>query len=153
MQFFLNKWDHASMANAVEVRSPFLDKNVYLYSLALPFEKKTKGAKLKSILRDSFSSLVPDQIINQNFKQGLPSQNINIFKNLNYLKEIITQTSFKNSSNWDYQLIFRDFNKKKNINMIWEICKHHLMREGFKARLTNVKKNYSQSFDTPPKLN
>ena len=152
MQFFLNKWDHASMSSAVEVRSPFLDKNVYLYSMALPFEKKIKNGKLKSILRDSFKSLVPDQIINQNFKQGLPSRNMDINKNLNYLEEIINQESFINSSSWDSSLIRKDFKEKTNLNTIWQLCKHNLMQDGFLKRLDDVKKNYDKSFSTPPTL-
>ena len=152
MQFFLNKWDHASMSSAVEVRSPFLDKNVYLYSLALPFEKKIKDGQLKSILRDSFKSLVPDQIINQKFKQGLPSQNVDINKNKNYLEEVINQKAFIHSTDWDAKLIKKDFSNNENHKKIWQICKYHLMQNGFKNRLDDVKKNYTKSFSTPDTL-
>ncbi len=72
LQYFLHKWDRASMASSVEIRSPFLDKNVYLYMLSLPLEMKLKNGKLKSILNDSFSAHLPDYITEQKFKQGLP---------------------------------------------------------------------------------
>ena len=34
------------MANSVEIRSPFLDKNVYLFMLSLPLDMKLKKGKL-----------------------------------------------------------------------------------------------------------
>ena len=40
LQYFAHKWDRVSMANSVEIRSPFLDKNVYLFMLSLPLEMK-----------------------------------------------------------------------------------------------------------------
>ena len=66
------------MANSVEIRSPFLDKNVYLYMLSLPLDMKLKNGKLKSILNDSFSDLLPSYITEQRFKQGLPVSKKNI---------------------------------------------------------------------------
>ena len=63
MQWFLAKWDKACMSSAVEVRAPFLDKNLFLYSLALPLEKKIKNGRFKSILRDSMESFLPNEIV------------------------------------------------------------------------------------------
>ena len=48
-QFFLNKWDRASMSNSVEVRMPFLDNNVRLFGLALSGSNKLKNGFTKSI--------------------------------------------------------------------------------------------------------
>ena len=58
------------MANSVEIRAPFLDKNVYLYL----FKKKLKEV-LKSILKDSFEHIVP-YVHNEYYKQGLPVSRI-----------------------------------------------------------------------------
>ena len=54
---FFHKWDKAAMASSVKSDYLFLDKNVYLYLLSLPLEKKIKGGNLKSILKDSFEDI------------------------------------------------------------------------------------------------
>ena len=51
MQWLLNKWDKASMASSVEIRSPFLDWRFFQYALALPrTELKTKNGYFQKIL-------------------------------------------------------------------------------------------------------
>ena len=128
------------MASSVEVRSPFLDKNVYLYLLSIPIEKKLKNGKIKSILKDSFKNQLPDYILNQNFKQGLPKENYNTKEDLkNIISEILSQKDF-NENCWDSNKIKIDFKRGKNLNLIWDICKFYLMKEGFKNRTKNLSK-------------
>ncbi|MDC0226618.1 asparagine synthase (glutamine-hydrolyzing) [Alphaproteobacteria bacterium] len=148
MQYFLSKWDRASMSSAVEVRSPFLDVNVRKYSLALPINKKIKNGLTKSILRDSMEPYLPKSITQQKFKQGLPKQKFKFDNKINYtfLSSILHEKIFKESHNWDSNLIIDDFKKNKNLNNIWDLCKHHLMLEGFKSLHKNIKKNYDKSF-------
>ena len=154
MQWFLSKWDRASMSSAVEVRSPFLDKNVALYSLSLPLDKKVRNGKTKSILRDSMDSLLPKKIVEQKFKQGLPILDINLEnqKNLNFISDIINEKEFKESGIWDIKNINKDFSDKKNILLIWHICKHHLMIKGFQKRLSDVIDTYDHTFYKPNNL-
>ncbi len=140
LQYFTNKWNKAGMASSVEVRSPFLDKNVYLYLLSIPIEKKLKNGKIKSILKDSFKNQLPDYILNQNFKQGLPKENYNTKEDLkNIISEILSQKDF-NENCWDSNKIKIDFKRGKNLNLIWDICKFYLMKEGFKNRTKNLSK-------------
>ncbi len=56
------KVDRASMAFALEVRSPFLDRDVAEFALRLPYDWKQKGAVRKRILRDAFADLLPAEI-------------------------------------------------------------------------------------------
>ena len=60
----LAKVDIASMANALEVRSPFLDHEVAAYALALPTAAKLGawGLSTKKLLRDAFAGLLPEPI-------------------------------------------------------------------------------------------
>ena len=144
LQHFTHKWNKAGMANSVEVRSPFLDKNVYLYLLSMPIEKKINNGKIKSLLKDSFSDHLPDYILNQNFKQGLPREkpvSDNILKEL--ISQIIIEKNFSNNC-WDAKLIKKDFEENKNLKLIWELCKHYLLKEGFSLRMNNLtqKSNY-----------
>ena len=154
MQYFLSKWDRASMSSAVEVRSPFLDKNLSQYSLALPLNKKIKNGKTKSILRDSMESFLPSSINSQKFKQGLPRQKINFNNesNLKYLEEVINEKDFVNSQNWEFKLINKDFQKKENLNLIWHLAKHYLMLKGFDHIYEKVVQTYDKKFYPPNNL-
>ena len=142
LQYFAHKWDRVSMANSVEIRSPFLDKNVYLFMLSLPLEMKIKNGKLKSIINDSFDHILPDYITQQKFKQGLPvsKKNINdpIIKNI--CLEVMNQKNF-NDHCWDAKKIKNDYNDNKNIDLIWRIVKYYLLKNGFKNRLEDAKNN------------
>ena len=138
LQHFTNKWNKAGMASSVEVRSPFLDKNVYLYLLSLPTEKKFNNGSIKSILKDSFKDHLPEYILNQNIKQGLPKESNNSEESLKkIINEILLQKNFSNNC-WDANRIKSDFKQNININIIWELCKYYLMQEGFKDRMKNL---------------
>jgi asparagine synthase (glutamine-hydrolysing) len=153
LQFFLHKWDRASMANSVEIRSPFLDKNVYLFMLSLPLDMKLKKGKLKSILNDSFNEVLPDYITTQKFKQGLPTSKENLNSPLikNIISEIISQKDFHFNC-WDSKRVSKDFENKKNIEMIWRIIKYYLLQKGFRDRYSNIG-NINIQFDEVPLLN
>lgn len=142
LQYFAHKWDRVSMASSVEIRSPFLDKNVYLFMLSLPLEMKIKNGKLKSIVSDSFNHILPDYITNQKFKQGLPisKKNINDLIIRKICLEIINQNDF-NHNCWDSKKIRIDFDSGKNMDLIWRIVKYYLLKDGFCKRLDNVKDN------------
>jgi asparagine synthase (glutamine-hydrolysing) len=58
----LVKTDRCTMANALEARSPFLDRELIEYVAALPDRFKLRGRRTKSILRDAFADLIPPEI-------------------------------------------------------------------------------------------
>ena len=55
----LVKADRCSMANALEVRSPFLDRALTEYVMALPDGYKLAGRQRKVILREAFADMLP----------------------------------------------------------------------------------------------
>jgi asparagine synthase (glutamine-hydrolysing) len=55
----LVKADRCSMANALEVRSPFLDRALTEYVMGLPDRYKLAGRRRKVILRDAFADMLP----------------------------------------------------------------------------------------------
>ncbi len=59
----LVKVDRASMYNSLEVRAPFLDKNVVAFLNALPFNAKQKGLNGKYILKKLMEDKLPKNII------------------------------------------------------------------------------------------
>jgi asparagine synthase (glutamine-hydrolysing) len=58
----LVKTDRMTMANSLEARSPFLDRELVEYVAALPDRSKLDGHRTKAALRDAFRDLVPPQI-------------------------------------------------------------------------------------------
>ena len=141
-QFFLNKWDRASMSNSVEVRMPFLDNNVRLFGLALSGSNKLKNGFTKSVLREAFKNYFPKTMYTQEFKQGLNIQNINYDKNtMKLISDIINETEFKESNIFNYKNINHDFINKQNIDKIWLLSKYYLMKKGFKNRYDAINVN------------
>jgi asparagine synthase (glutamine-hydrolysing) len=58
----LVKMDRCSMANSLEMRSPFLDRELTEYVAGLPDEFKIKGTRRKIVLREAFADLLPPSI-------------------------------------------------------------------------------------------
>lgn len=55
----LHKVDLTSMAHALEVRSPFLDRRVVEFAFGLPPEAKLRKGSGKHLLREAFADLLP----------------------------------------------------------------------------------------------
>jgi asparagine synthase (glutamine-hydrolysing) len=106
----LIKVDIASMANSLEVRSPFLDHKFVEFAASIPNSLKLSNGKTKYILNKAFSNLLPKEIlerpkmgfsipIDKWFRQDLyqfshdillnKNKEINNFFNNKYLKYIL----------------------------------------------------------------
>ncbi|MBL7962246.1 MAG: asparagine synthase (glutamine-hydrolyzing) [Flavobacteriales bacterium] len=59
----LHKVDMTSMAHALEVRTPFLDRRVVEFAFALPAEQRFKLGSGKHLLRRTFGHLLPHQTL------------------------------------------------------------------------------------------
>lgn len=62
----LTKVDIASMANGLEIRTPFLDHNVVSFAISLPIKFKQSTMKRKKILVDTFKGLIPPALLARN---------------------------------------------------------------------------------------
>ena len=65
----LVKIDRASMANSLEIRSPFLDKDLAEFCISLPHRLKIKNGQEKYIMRKAFSHRWP-KIVQSRKKMG-----------------------------------------------------------------------------------
>ena len=61
----LVKVDLMSMANGLEIRSPFLDHKVVDFAFSLPTEYKINGKMKKRIVQDTFRHYLPEEIYNR----------------------------------------------------------------------------------------
>lgn len=76
----LVKVDLMSMANSLEVRSPFLDYKVVDFAFSLPQEYKINGSMKKRVVQDAFRSMLPEEIYNRP-KHGFEIPLLDWFKN------------------------------------------------------------------------
>ena len=83
----LVKVDSMSMANSLEVRNPFLDKEVVNYAFTLSSKYKIDGHSQKKIIRNAFSKILPQEIIHRS-KKGFEVPLLSWFNN--ELKSLIT---------------------------------------------------------------
>ncbi len=69
----LPKVDTASMAAALEVRCPFLDRDLAVWAAGLPFAAKLNGNSRKDILKRAFPALLPPELASRRKKGfGVP---------------------------------------------------------------------------------
>ncbi len=60
---FFEKVDKSTMANSIEVRVPFVDKELTEFMLSVPANLKVKGGVKKYLLKKALEGIVPDEIL------------------------------------------------------------------------------------------
>ncbi len=60
---FLMNEDRTSMANGLEVRVPFLDKDLVQFSMSISAEMKMKGGQLKYLYRKALTGILPEHTL------------------------------------------------------------------------------------------
>ena len=94
----LTKWgDRDTMAFGVEGRSPFLDKDLVEYSIALKDELKIKGGYTKFILREVMKGIMPEKVRLRVDKKGFSVPQDEWFKAEKFQKlvnDILSSESF-----------------------------------------------------------
>jgi len=76
----LVKVDLMSMANSLEIRSPFLDYKVVDFAFGLPAEYKISGGLKKRVVQDAFRPMLPEAVYNRP-KQGFEIPLLGWFRN------------------------------------------------------------------------
>lgn len=60
---FFEKVDKSTMANSMEIRVPFVDKNLTEFMLSVPASLKVKNGVKKYLLKKAMAGIVPDNIL------------------------------------------------------------------------------------------
>lgn len=107
----LRKVDAMSMANSLEVRTPFLDVNLVDYVFSLPPAFKIDNDSRKKILREAFQAELPEQI----FRRGKKGFEVPLKQW--FQKELVakldewvfneTKTKDQDIFDWDYILVLK----------------------------------------------
>jgi asparagine synthase (glutamine-hydrolysing) len=124
---YLTKVDRASMANALEVRCPFLDYRLMEYASKIPSELKASKSKNKILMKELIEGIVPNEIINRK-KAGFTPP----------IGEWLTKEEYLN----EMTLALDDLNKRGMITDEWKtfyqqrvLKRNDLLSQNYKIRL------------------
>jgi len=114
---FLVKVDRASMAHALEVRSPFLDYRFAEFSQRIPTEWKVDLFKTKKLMREIIKDILPEKIVNRG-KQGFTPPLEDWILKERYLNEISEKVGILKEIDENlYKFYIEKVLKCKNIKM------------------------------------
>lgn len=121
----LAKGDKMSMANSIELRVPFLDKEVLKVSQRISIKGRVSRKNTKLLLRQAFEGVVPDHVVNRK-KLGFPTPiRVWLKDDLGKIvKDTIINAQVCNYINKEYALnLLEDHikNKRDNSRKIWTI--------------------------------
>ena len=122
----LFKLDRASMANSLETRAPFLDKDLYKFSLSLSINQKIKKSKGKIILRELLKKKIPSKLIDRP-KAGFSIPIGSWIKKplLDWSENLLSKKSIEKSGLLNFKNINQIWTEHKkgkdNSNLIWSI--------------------------------
>jgi len=129
--------DFLSMAQAVEVRSPFLDYRLVEFVAALPGEIKIKDGKVKDILKKAVINLLPADVINRP-KEGfvMPIFEWMTASLADYCQNVLAESRLAKHKILDYQVVknmFKRYNKgeKELAAKLWNLVMFQLWWEKY----------------------
>ncbi len=126
MKDILLKADRMTMANSIEGRVPFIDKEVFKVASSLPFAYKVNSETTKVALREAARKVIPTEAYKKK-KLGFPVPVRDWLREsdlYNQVKEVFTSDYAKKFFNTKYILNLLDKhyqNKKDNYRKIWTI--------------------------------
>jgi asparagine synthase (glutamine-hydrolysing) len=85
-----------ALANSVEVRYPFLDKNLVEFSTQIPSELKLKDLVEKYIVKKMAGRFVPEAVINrEKFGFVAPGSPYLLQRNIEYINDLLSYSRIK----------------------------------------------------------
>lgn len=122
----LQKADRMTMANSLEGRVPFVDKEVFEVASGLPFDYKVTKENTKVALREAAKKVIPNESYKKK-KLGFPVPIREWMKDDDVYKEVkktLTSNAGENFFNTKYLLKLLDEhknNKKDNYRKVWTV--------------------------------
>ncbi|MFG6119506.1 MULTISPECIES: asparagine synthase (glutamine-hydrolyzing) [Thalassobacillus] len=134
----LLKADKMTMANSLELRVPFLDKEVFNVAKSIPVDLKIANGTTKSILREASRGIVPDHVLDRK-KLGFPVPIRHWLKNelYDWAKMLILESETDQYLHKDYVLHLLDAHcqeKGDYSRKIWTVLMFMLWHQVFVER-------------------
>ena len=102
----LMKVDAMSMANGLEVRTPFLDYRVVEFAFSIPAEYKTDRKRGKKILYDAFRNFLPEKLYHRR-KHGfeVPLHGLLTHELKSKTKDLLSENFIRNQNLLNYESV------------------------------------------------
>jgi len=117
--FLLNE-DRTSMAHALEVRVPFLDRDLVKFAFSIPYRLKIKHNTTKYIYKKAMKGVLPDFVLTKK-KWGFAINPYHQFqKDLKQVAlEVLNETRIKEQGIFNYQYIHRILHHRVSPRLRW----------------------------------
>lgn len=147
---YLAKADKITMAHSLELRVPFLDKEVFGVAQKIPMKYRLAEGTTKYIFRKAMEGIVPDTILNRP-KLGFPVPLRDWLKQPTYANRVLEEmnlSSIKEYINPD--IVYRMMREHQNGNgdyarKVWAIYVFSLWHQTFVAEQSGLlKKNVAK---------
>ena len=140
----LPKVDVASMANSLEVRVPFLDREVIDLACAIPARMKMRGLQRKMILRAAFQDLLPASILSRK-KEGFSIPMKNWLKNQlkDAMFDVLTPRAIAQTGWFEWPAVNRMImehlkGSENHAHLLWSLMVLHLWIDKFYRRAPSL---------------
>lgn len=145
----LLKADRVTMAHSLELRVPFLDKEVFEVASKIPTSLKTANGTTKYVLRKAAEGIVPDHVLNRK-KLGFPVPIRHWLKDEmnDWAKKIIRESSTDHLINKEYVLKLLDAHcqgKADNSRKIWTVLMFMVWHQIYVEKVYNFESDYIQT--------
>lgn len=130
-----NCFDRMSMASSLEVRSSYLNHELVEFSQTIPYQYKLRNQVTKSILKDAFADLIPNEILTRQKGSMLSPSSHWIRSHLNGLfNELFSREAIERAGLLNYETtrkLFDDHVSKKKYAMVpvWTLATLQLWHE------------------------
>lgn len=140
----LLKADRVTMANSLELRVPFLDKEVFRVANEIPVDLKIANGTTKNILREAARGIIPDHVLDRK-KLGFPVPIRHWLKNeLNgWAKQLIRESETDHLLYKDYVLELLEAHcqgKGDYSRKIWTVLMFMLWHQNFVEKKMDINK-------------
>ncbi|MGX4669976.1 asparagine synthase (glutamine-hydrolyzing) [Cerasibacillus sp. JNUCC 74] len=140
----LLKADRVTMANSLELRVPFLDKEVFRVASEIPVDLKIANGTTKNILREAARGIIPDHVLDRK-KLGFPVPIRHWLKNeLNsWAKQLIRESETDHLLYKDYVLELLEAHcqgKGDYSRKIWTVLMFMLWHQNFVEKKMDINK-------------
>lgn len=143
VDFALTLGDKMSMANGIEARVPFLDKDLVEFALRVPLKQKVSLFNTKIILKNAYKGKIPDSLLSQP-KRGWFSPAAKWLRRDDIrekIEEVLSDNYYSETRgvfNWqELRDIFDKHleGKEYNLNILWAVLTFQLWASRYNIRI------------------
>ncbi|MBL0387026.1 asparagine synthase (glutamine-hydrolyzing) [Tumebacillus sp. ITR2] len=139
----LMKADKMTMANSLELRVPFLDKEVFEFASKIPMQYRLMNGTTKYVLREAVKDILPREVAERP-KLGFPIPTRQWLRNehYNWARELIASSNVDHLINKQYVLNLLEEHKKgirDNARKVWTVLMFLLWHQIYVERSVQIK--------------